>query len=599
ILQEILKLKKANKKLTWNDFAILVRANSQADIFVNTLANQNVPYQFVASRGLYQKPEIMDLISYLKMLDNYHESLAMFRVLSMNVFQLATRDIIRMLNYTKQKNISLYSTMERSKTVAGLSDKTVKISHDILHLIKDHTEQAKRKSVSQILYAFIRDTNLIEFLQKNDEQVSAERILNISKFYKKVQEFEKSNQDKSVKAFIQELTLVQEIGEDPAPVAYDEGPESVKIMTVHGAKGLEFTNVFVTNLADLRFPSTQRRDPIELPDDLVKEIIPEGDIHLQEERRLFYVACTRAKSGLYFNYAGNYGGTRKKRPSRFLSEVNLKKYVDSQKQQQASLPFSQDFSIKVKNDKWLAEIKLPTRLSFTQLKAFASCPKQYKFAHLLKIPVSGRASFSFGKSVHAALNDFYNLIKEGQTPTADQLIKIYQKNWLDDWYDSKQIEKQRLTSGAVDLREFYKLNKKNFDNLPLYLERGFNIKIGDYSLRGFIDRVDQLPDGKVEIIDYKTGRVPKTQKDVDYEQLYIYAMAADQALGEEAGLLSFYYLEGNQKFSVAPSDEEIEAVTAKILTTAKQITKSDFAATPSSFKCKYCDFKEICDDRMV
>ena len=598
-LREILKIKKADKDLTWDDFAILVRANSQADIYINTFANQNVPYQFVASRGLYQKPIIMDLIGYLKMLDNYHENSALFRVLSLDLYDLAARDIIRLLNYSRQKNISLYSALERSRTISGLSDKTVQTVHQILKMIKEHTIQAKTKSVSQIVYALLKDTNLIEYLQKHEDQATAEKILNVSKFYKKVQEFEQRHRDKSVKSFIQELSLIQEIGEDPSPVATNEGPESVKIMTVHGAKGLEFKYVFVSNLADLRFPSVQRREPIELPDDLVKEIIPEGDIHLQEERRLFYVACTRAKTGLYFTYAKNYGGTRQKRPSRFLSEINFQKYVAQDKQQQISLPFTKDFSIKTKKDKWLKELKLPTRLSFTQLKAFDTCPKQYKFAHLLKIKMSGRHSFSFGKSVHAALKDFYDLIIEGKKPSPDQLIKIYEKNWLDDWYDSKQHELKRRKSGADALRKFYQQNKKNFSNPPKYLERGFNIKIGEYSLRGFIDRVDSLPDGKVEIIDYKTGRVPKTEKDVDYEQLLIYALAADQALGEEAGLLSFYYIEGNQKFSIVPTEKDVNAVAEKVKETANKLQHSDFKATPSVYKCRYCDFKDICDDRVV
>jgi len=599
VLREIIRLQKADKKLTWNDFAILVRANSQADIFVNTFANQNIPYQFVASKGLYQKPEIIDLLSYLKMLDNYHESLALFRVLNMDVFDLAARDLIRLLNWTNQKNISLYTAMERSQAISGLSDKTVRTLHDILKMIKKHTSLAKTKSVSQIIYAFLQDTDLIEYLEKHEEINTAEKILNISKFYKKVQDFEQGHRDKSVKSFITELKLIQEIGEDPAPVTADEGPESVKIMTVHGAKGLEFSYVFVSNLADLRFPTVERRDPISLPDDLVKEIIPEGDVHLQEERRLFYVACTRAKSGLYFSYADNYGGSRKKRPSRFLSEVNLKKYVEQKQAKQIKLPFTKDFTIRKKEKKLTKELKIPNRLSFTQIKAFESCPKQYKFAHLLKIPVSGRHSFSFGKSVHGALKEFYDKIKEGKKPSENDLIKMYQNNWYDDWYDSKKHELSRKKGGEESLRKFYQLNKKNFDRPPKYLEKGFNIKMGEYSLRGFIDRVDQLDEDLVEIIDYKTGRVPKSQKKINYEQLLIYAIAAEQALGEQAGLLSFYYLDGNHKFSITPTEEDIEAVTEKVIKNAQAIQQSDFGATPSPFKCKYCDFKEICDDRVI
>src|SRR3990167_2064141 len=88
----------------------------------------------------------------------------------------------------------------------------------------------------------------------------------------------------------------------------EAGPEAVKLVTVHGAKGLEFGNVFVVGLVDKRFPSVERREPIELPVPLIKDILPQGDVHLEEERRLFYVAMTRAKSRLYLTRAVDYGG---------------------------------------------------------------------------------------------------------------------------------------------------------------------------------------------------------------------------------------------------------------------------------------------------
>ena len=133
----------------------------------------------------------------------------------------------------------------------------------------------------------------------------------------KIDEFSKSFDDKSVKNFISMMNLEIESGEQGGlSKELLEGPEAVKVMTIHSAKGLEFKYVFIVNLVDKRFPSIDRRELIDLPDELVKEIIPEGDIHLQEERRLFYVAMTRAKSGVFFTSAENYGGVRKKKLSR-------------------------------------------------------------------------------------------------------------------------------------------------------------------------------------------------------------------------------------------------------------------------------------------
>ena len=103
----------------------------------------------------------------------------------------------------------------------------------------------------------------------------------------------------------------------------DKGPDMIKVMTIHGAKGLEFKYVFLANMVDRRFPTDQRKDPIELPDALIKDIKPSGDVHLQEERRLCYVAMTRAKKELYFTSAEDYGGQRRKKISRFLTEMGF------------------------------------------------------------------------------------------------------------------------------------------------------------------------------------------------------------------------------------------------------------------------------------
>src|SRR3989344_2166138 len=148
-------------------------------------------------------------------------------------------------------------------------------------------------------------------------------------------------------------------------------------MTVHSAKGLEFEYVFLPNLVDKRFPTIARGEAIKLPDQLVKEIAPEGDIHLQEERRLFYVAMTRAKRGLYFSSANNYGGARAKKISRFLSELK-----------EHGLTLKSKPEILITEEKIIAkaptEIKpqLPAKLSFTRLKSFETCPYQYRFAFI-------------------------------------------------------------------------------------------------------------------------------------------------------------------------------------------------------------------------
>ena len=596
ILREITKLKKDNNKLTWNDFAILVRANSQADIFVKTFTNQEIPYQYVAARGLYQQPEILDIISWLKMLDNYHESPSLFRVLSMDLFKIRTSDLINLSNQAKRKRSSLYEIIENHHKIGGISQDTRKSLNYILDLIKKQTALAKEKSVGQICYEFLKAIGYLNKLSSKDSEDYHIKIQNISKFFRKIQEFERNNDDKSVSKFMEELNYIIDIGSDPAPAQVEEGPERIKIMTIHGAKGLEFQYVFIVNLVDKRFPSIERREQIEIPKDLIKEILPEGDVHIQEERRLFYVACTRAREGLYFSSAKDVGGKTAKKPSRFLFEIDMVQGEKSEKLEQLNL----GFDIVRKKDKQKEKIKypLPKSFSYSQLKAYEKCPKQYKYMFIWKIPVlAGRHTYSFGTSMHNTLRAFYILVQQGHEPTKAQLIKLMEENWIDDWYDSQKHMQERKKAGKQMLEEYYKKNKVL--KKPELLEKGFNLKIGEYSFRGFIDRVDSIGKDSVEIIDYKTGKKPKRKTDIDHEQLMIYYMAMQEVFKKKPALLSFYYLDGNIKYSFTASDEDIIELKKKIKESIKEIEKGDFTPSPTVYKCATCDFREICEDRAV
>jgi len=180
----------------------------------------------------------------------------------------------------------------------------------------------------------------------------------------------------------------------------EQGPDMLRVMTVHAAKGLEFKYVFIVNLVDKKFPVIERKEPIEIPLALVKDIIPQGNVHLEEERRLFYVGMTRAKKGLFFTSAENYGGEKKKKLSRFLTELG---YSQKEKNRVDEIKPIEKIAQSLSSRKTLS---LPLFFSFTQLRAFENCPLQYKFAHLLRILARVRATFSYGKTIHNTLFEF-------------------------------------------------------------------------------------------------------------------------------------------------------------------------------------------------
>ncbi len=622
VVEKIAELKIKDKKASWNDFAILVRANESAKEICAILEQAGLPYQFVASRGLYSKPVIMDVLAYLKMLDDYHESPALYRVLNLPPFEFSYQELVNFNYWAAKKAWSLFEVL---KSVAALNlgpEIQAKVER-VLNLIARHTALVREKAVSEVILAFLHDSGYLKYLTEQENRASQEAISYLNQFMKRVQAFEAASDDKSVKAFLTELNLEIESGEQGALATdLDAGPEAIKVMTVHAAKGLEFKYVFITNLVDRRFPTIERREPIEVPEALVKEILPEGDVHLEEERRLFYVAMTRARHGLYFSWAPDYGGARPKKPSRFLAELGLvKEKTPTNKKEKAELAFSlEKRSASAASEE--ISLPVPSYFSYTQLAAFSNCPYQYRFAHILRIPRRGKAVFSFGKTMHAVLQKLFELVKEkrekGQADlfgnhlsaaggkdkveiSWEEIKELYEKSWIDDWYESKSQKEEYKKLGEKILKEFYAKHKSNWPR-ALFLEKGFRLKVktGEeiFTIRGVIDRIDETSGGKIKIIDYKTGRPKEKLSFEDKEQLLLYQLAARELFSQEVAAVAFYYLENNTEVEFLGTVEELKKMEEKIVNTIRGIQKGEFPPKPGPL-CKYCDFAAICEFRQI
>lgn len=615
VLEKIYEIMKEKADLSWNDFAILVRSNSQAKPFIRALDDAGIPYNFVASSGLYEKEIIMDIMSYLKLLDDYHESTALWRILNLKFFDINHKDLVNLSHTAKKKAVSLYEVIKNHFQYIKLTPKTIKILDEVVASIEKHTKMSLTQKVWIVIWEFLNDSGYLKYIDSLKESEKQEIFSHLNQFYKKVKNFERDDINGKVKDFLEFFTLETESGDKgKLQSATDDGPESVKIMTVHGSKGLEFDYVFICGLVDKRFPSIERSETIPIPDDLVKEQILEGDVHLEEERRLFYVAMTRARKGLYFTRAKDYGGVKAKKPSRFLQELNLVKMEEEFISDNASFydKFSKRDDVR-KIDKTDLKKLLPKQYSFSQIAAYDSCPRQYYYAHILKIPSMGKHVFSFGKSMHLALQKFFQLhnarisIKQDSlfekknidvnklSVSQDELIKIYEENFIDDWYEDEINKKKYFELGKKLLRELYKKYENNPPKVK-YLEKGFNIKLADYSFKGNIDRVDVVPGG-VELVDYKTGKPKSKLTFEEKQQLIIYQIAYENVFEEKVKNLKFYYLDDNSEIDFIGSAKDTEKAQNKVLEVVKKINSCDFKPTPSEHTCKYCDFNKICPFR--
>jgi len=599
----------AKKGAHWSDFAILVRANNQARPFIEALERAGIPYQFVASKGLYAKPIILNLIAFLKLLDDYHESDAMYRYLTMPIFKLEQSEIIKITHLAYKKRWTLYEVAKQVRGLLRLEPTSQAELDRAVSLLEKYIALVGREKCSRIVFDFLNDSGYSKYILNLDDFNKIQQFSYLNQFYKRIKTFEEINDDKSVKNFLKQLGLEIESGEqgDLQALTEYEGPDMVKVMTVHGAKGLEFKYVFLVNLVDLRFPTLERKEPIELPDELVKEIIPEGDIHLQEERRLFYVGMTRAKAGLYFTSADNYGGVRKKKISVFLSDLGFEQPKSKLSRMERLESVEQ---VKVLDQKSKTKYLLPSKFSFTQINDF-KCPRLYYYRYILKVPLKGSHHFSFGLTLHLVLQKFYEEVKRRQISkqgnlfdqsklskkksikeliTLEELIKLYEQNFIDDWYLSKEEKDGYFKQGKESLKLFYNSPYLK-ESQPSYLEKAFNIKVGDYTLTGKIDRIDEV-EGGWKIIDYKTGK-PKEEKNLekeDKEQLLIYQMAMSSLLGGKVKELAYYYLRNDSQAEFLGTEKQIKDLQDKIIKVIGEIENCDFETEIKAHeKCEKCE----------
>ena len=612
-IEKIIKLKEEDKESTWNDFAILVRANDTASSFANEMEKRGVPYQFMALRGLYSKNIILDIVAYLKIINNLHDNNSFYRILKIPFLNFDNKDIANVILEARRKTESIYEVLKRISTVKNISDNFISQINNLISIIDKHCISFQTKKTSEIFLFVLQDLGFIKYLSSELSKQKKDDLEYLQQFFSKIKNFEIVEVDSSLEKFLELFDLELQAGEEGRlTLNLDEGPDMVRILTVHSAKGLEFKYVFIVNLVDRKFPTTEKKDAIPLPDALVKEILLEGDIHLEEERRLFYVAMTRAKLGLYFTTADDYGGAREKKLSRFMSEMGYKKPENllPKTRKKAS------FEIPKKNDEVIkTEYLLPKKFSFTQLSAFANCPLQYKFSHILKIQVPSHASLSFGKTIHNTLyqfclrfysnankiqNDLFGNSLSGKKDndlTLKDLLLIYEQQWIDEWYESKEQKKKFFEKGKDILKNFYNDFIKEKPMVDL-LELNFILPVKDYKIKGAIDRIDKLMDETLEIIDYKVSD-SKERLDKDKKmQLMIYQMAAEEIFKKKVSKLTYYFLNDNKKVSFTAKEKQLDDVKLDILDKIEQINQSNFEPTPG-FQCQYCDFKGICEFRDI
>jgi DNA helicase-2/ATP-dependent DNA helicase PcrA len=634
------------------DHAVLVRSNAEADGILRSLNVAGLPWRFSGSSGLYARPEVRLLLSFLRAVADPASSVDVYAVAASGPYGLGGEDLAEVAASARRRNRTLWEVLEEVDRQPGIMRLSPAGRTAIARLVADlrrSFDLAGRRPAGEVLYAFLRSSGLLAKLAGSADPGSEEALGNIARFFDIVRAQSSLLADDRPAFVARHLQTLVEAGDDPATADLDEDADAVAVLTVHKAKGLEFPTVFLVGLVDGRFPSAGRRDPLAIPSDLVGGPPPEGDAHLREERRLFYVAMTRARDELILTHAADYGGRSARRVSPFVLEALDLRSADEAGPTGVVDPVERLASLSTP-DPSPAPHRPPTgeplALSFNQIDDYLTCPQRYRYGHVVRLPAPPHHAIVYGSALHRAVQEFHRRQARGEVMTESELEAAFTAAWTSEGFLTREHEEARLVAGAAALRRFRADQLRPGAVVPTYVEREFSFSLGGDRIRGRWDRVDiepidaagtitagpgsggppeplparpadgrhpsvdiveptlpLMPAERVTITDYKSSDVrdPATarQRARDSLQLTIYAMGYEAMTGRLPDAVQLYFLETGLVGRATIDERRLARARDRIARVAEGIRARAFEPTPAVVACTYCPYRDICPQSAV
>jgi len=594
------------------EVAVLVRTNAQLRPFARALQRAGLPYQLFGGRGFLEQPEIKDIRALLQWIVDPGETQAACRVLAMPGISLPAELILRFAKLAHRDERSVEEVAASALDDGELAETSRLMLGRTIDMLAELRAASLRERADEIVFRALEKSRYVDVVDYPVEIQRRQAGANINKFVELVDEFCETVDSSSPRApgevkrgaptlahLVSWLAAVEESASEQSIAAIDVGTDAVQLMTVHQAKGLEFDAVFCPGMVEDRFPYRSQPERMTLPPQLIMEEAPTRDARLAEERRLAFVALTRARTHLFLSYAERYEGGKRWKPSRFLADMG---FLPAPGGGVVEVPAPESApSVEAPPPLRAAQATLPMAhpdvheliVSYSQLEEYRRCPRAYQYREIYRLPTRPNPERDFGVAVHAALKQILEDSPDGQKPV-EEAVAVF-----DQVFDAAAFPDQINVDlwqerGRQFIRDLHRKGQLSGKSLHVAPEQPFNLKMRGFRVRGRIDRIDRAVNC-YRVIDYKTGDLkPEWALERDL-QLGLYAIAAEEVFGLKPIELSICYLEDAVEVPVLKTTSQLEADRLEAETAAAGIMAEDFTPQPSAWKCQHCDFRLVCD----
>ncbi|MES2971229.1 MAG: ATP-dependent DNA helicase [Patescibacteria group bacterium] len=587
IASDISNRLKELKKDERPSIAILTRSNNGAGAMHQILSTFGIPHSIVGlSPDLYKQPIIRMLLELVRTLLEPDNNASLQHTLTGELFGVSNEVIAQ-------------HALKASREHDPLEDLLVNLpkTKQAIESIHNWRNDTANESVGRLLWRVITETGLTKRLlaQANTDDAAANALGHLAQFFDTLKEFENIATQPTVVQYQLALPALMAAGESTdGTLGLNEN--EVIVTTVHKAKGLEWDTVYLPQLTMQKFPMYKQGSGIELPETLRANSLSAADEHYSEERRVMYVAITRARKNLIFSYSD---GVRK--PSMFLNEIFGEEAV-------ANTPHTVNDTGNTRLNTPADVIprqRVPARiydgttvtLDVTHAQTLLNCPRNFYYKYVIETPREPSAAADIGTQMHGFIEEINKSRMSGTEirPLTDMLGEL-ERGWNKAGYHSKIQQQRRLKIAKESLVNFYKQALSS--PAPTRVEEKFRVQLEDnLVLYGRIDAIFEQ-DG-VEIRDYKTGFAAKTQEAANKnitnsKQLEFYALAWLAQYGEMPSRLSLHYVDTNIIGMTSRKQQKtLESRKQKLIKAVEDLKKGNFPLGSSHRYCEHPPIEEV------
>ncbi|GAC1341044.1 MAG: hypothetical protein NVSMB29_10900 [Candidatus Dormibacteria bacterium] len=571
--------------------AWLFRRHADMAPVMAALRDAGVPYVVHGGRGYFQQPEVKDLLALLGAAADPEDTQAVLRCLHLPSWQVSAAGRRTLVAAADQHDRPLAHLL--TTPGLGLSDDDATAVARCVGAITALHAQSARDDVRELFEQALELSDYLGLLDAATPLARAQMGANLNKFGELLEGFADWSDDRRLSTALRYLAVLRDSGSADEIAAVDWVEDGVALLTAHSAKGLEWPVVVINGCIEGRWPGRSGfAAQLRLPDELVPEPPPQGDALADEERRLFYVAATRARDRLLLSRAKRYRRSyADERLTPFLRHLDSAP-ATSHREAGRAAPVTSSRRAPAPP----AEGRL--RLSVSELIAFRACPRRFEYRRRYRMPVHASTRSWFGIMAHGVLQAAAMMRRSGEPVDAEVVAALWGQAWA-------QGRGPRGTH--PELRAYGENQLRRYVESPLWtdatidcVEEEFSVPLTVADLRGRFDRIDLPAGSPPTVVDYKTGPPRASDSAARDLQVRAYAVAVHQRTAAQPVAVELHQLQTAERVRVDFDQKSLGKVHYQLDATATELAGAwrdgAFPAQPSTYNCRRCDYRTVCDE---